>query len=127
MCFSLKLLHSIFKPLRMSIMSEVAHLPSMTPPAPGYNSTSGLLTTPTLLPWEEARMQVHAILIVIIFCFVCFLLLLTFCLHCSINSIPKDSHAANEYSQEREDTTYKCSSSDNQSAGNIVWLVRWTE
>ncbi|KAK5897138.1 hypothetical protein CesoFtcFv8_010227 [Champsocephalus esox] len=106
----------------MSIMSEVAHLPSMTPPAPGYNSTSGLLTTPTLLPWEH--MQVHTILIVIMFCVVCFLLLLaffyTFCFHCSISSIPKDSHAANEYSQEREATTYKCSSSDNQSAGNIV-------
>ncbi|KAK5864868.1 hypothetical protein PBY51_016074 [Eleginops maclovinus] len=105
-------------------MSEVGHLLSMKPPAPSYNSTSGLPITPTLLPWEEAHMQVHTILIVIIFCVVCFLLLLAFvyafCFHCSISSLPKDSHAANEYSQEREDTTYKCSSSDNQSEGNIV-------
>uniref|UniRef100_A0A8P4K9S4 Si:ch73-208h1.4 n=1 Tax=Dicentrarchus labrax TaxID=13489 RepID=A0A8P4K9S4_DICLA len=69
-------------------------------------------------------MQVHTILIVIIFCVVCFLLLLAFfyafCFHCSISSSPKDSQMANRCSLDREDATYKCSSSDNQSVGNIV-------
>ncbi|KAG8004074.1 hypothetical protein GBF38_008159 [Nibea albiflora] len=113
------------------IMPEVAHLASTKPqlftvtPPPDYNATpvtSSLLTTTTLLPWEEAHMQVHTILIVVIFCVVCFLLLLAFfyafCFHCSIRSTPKDT--ANRCSLEREDATYKLSSSDGQSVGNVV-------
>uniref|UniRef100_A0A3Q3QTU2 Uncharacterized protein n=1 Tax=Monopterus albus TaxID=43700 RepID=A0A3Q3QTU2_MONAL len=69
-------------------------------------------------------MQVHTILIVVIFCAVCFLLLLAFfyafCFHCSISSPPKDSHTSKRRSQEREDATYRCSSSDSQSVGNVV-------
>uniref|UniRef100_A0A3B4TGK8 Si:ch73-208h1.4 n=2 Tax=Seriola TaxID=8160 RepID=A0A3B4TGK8_SERDU len=69
-------------------------------------------------------MQVHTILIVVIFCVVCLLLLLAFlyafCFHCSISSSPKDSHRANGCSLDREDATFKCSSSDNQSVGNVV-------
>uniref|UniRef100_A0A3P8TIV8 Si:ch73-208h1.4 n=1 Tax=Amphiprion percula TaxID=161767 RepID=A0A3P8TIV8_AMPPE len=64
------------------------------------------------------------ILIVAIFCVVCFLLLLAFfyafCFHCSINSSLKDSRTANGCSLDREDATYKCSSSDNLSVGNVV-------
>ncbi|KAL7395961.1 hypothetical protein ABVT39_026239 [Epinephelus coioides] len=103
-------------------MPEVAHLPSMKPNA--TQTTSSLLTTTTPFPWEEVHMQVHTILIVVIFCVVCFLLLLAFfyafCFHCSIGSLPKDSRTANRCSLDREDATYKCSSSDNQSVGNIV-------
>ncbi|KAM3613160.1 uncharacterized protein V6R79_021714 [Siganus canaliculatus] len=114
-------------------MSEVAHLASMNPgltsvtPPFSFNAsptTSNLLPTTTLLPWEEAHMQVHTILIVVIFCVVCFLLLLAFfyafCFHCSIASSPKDSNTANTCSLDREDATYKHSSSDNQSVGNTV-------
>uniref|UniRef100_A0A3Q3GV98 Si:ch73-208h1.4 n=1 Tax=Labrus bergylta TaxID=56723 RepID=A0A3Q3GV98_9LABR len=64
------------------------------------------------------------ILIVVIFCVVCLLLLLAFfyafCLHCSISSSPKDSHIASRGSLEREDATYRCSSPENQSVGNVV-------
>lgn len=113
-------------------MPEVAHLPSMKPSPPGLNATlmtSSLLTTTTtttttLLPWEEVHLQVHTILIVVIFCVVCFLLLLAFfyafCFHCSIGPLPKDTRTANGCSLDREDATYKCSSSDSQSVGNVV-------
>ncbi|KAK9518008.1 hypothetical protein VZT92_023337 [Zoarces viviparus] len=108
-------------------MPEVNHMPSMKPPPPSFNATlttlAPLITT-TLLPWVEVHMQVHTILIVVIFCGACFLLLLAFfyafCFHCSIGSLPKDSHTANGGSVGREDTTYRHSSSDNQPAGNIV-------
>lgn len=141
MSFSLQL-QSILKATEgthPSIMPEVTHLASTKPqlftvtPPPNYNATpvtSSLLATTTLLPWEDAHMQVHTILIVVIFCVVCFLLLLAFfyafCFHCSISSTPKDSHEANRCSLEREDATYKHSSSDGQSVGNVVWLGHWT-
>lgn len=108
------------------IMPEVTHLATMqallptVTPRPTVGATSGPLTTTTLPPWEEA----HTILIVIIFSFVSFLLLLaffyTFYFHCSISSSPKDSQAANTCNQEREDATYRCSSSDDQSMVNVV-------
>ncbi|CAK6956544.1 hypothetical protein GBF38_008159 [Scomber scombrus] len=114
-------------------MAEVAHLASMQPnlltvtPSPNFNvtqTTISLQTTTTLLPWEEVNMQVHTILIVVIFCVVIFLLLVTlfyaFCFHCSINTSTKDSHAANGCSLDREDATFKHSSSDGQSVGNVV-------
>eukprot|EP00064_Thunnus_orientalis_P015433 superscaffoldBa00002859_g15485 len=114
-------------------MPQVAHLASMQPdlptvtPRPSFNvtqTTFSLLTTTTLLPWEEVHMQVHTILIVVIFCVVCFLLLLAFfyafCFHCSINATPKDSQTANGCSLDREDATFKRSSSDGQSVGNVV-------
>lgn len=104
-------------------------LPTVTP-QPSFSAApftlSVLTTTTTQLPRDEFHMQVHTILIVVIFCVVCLLLLLAFlyafCLHCSISSSPKDSNGATGCSLEREDATYKCSSSDNQSVGNIVWL-----
>ncbi|GLD67281.1 ADP-ribosylation factor-like protein 3 [Lates japonicus] len=115
------------------IMPEVAHLASMKPqlptatPGPSFNATPttlSVLTTTVSFPWEELHMQVHTILIVVIFCVVCLLLLLAFfyafCFHCSIGSSPKDSHRANGCSLDREEATYKCSSSDNQSVGNVV-------
>lgn len=121
------------------IMPEVIHLASLKPllptvtPPPSFSVTpvtSSLLTTTTLPPWEEVHLQVHTILIVVIFCVVCFLLLLAFlyafCFHCSIGSWPKDSNTANTCNLEREDATYRCSSSDNQSMGNVVWLEYWT-
>uniref|UniRef100_A0A3B3BFU5 Si:ch73-208h1.4 n=1 Tax=Oryzias melastigma TaxID=30732 RepID=A0A3B3BFU5_ORYME len=64
------------------------------------------------------------ILIVIVFCVVCLLLLLAFfyafCFHFSIRSSQKDSNAANECSLDPEDATFKRSSSDNQSVGNVI-------
>uniref|UniRef100_A0A3P8VU51 Si:ch73-208h1.4 n=1 Tax=Cynoglossus semilaevis TaxID=244447 RepID=A0A3P8VU51_CYNSE len=69
-------------------------------------------------------MQVHAILIIFIFCVVCLLLVLAllyaFCFHCSISSSSKDSHRANTCHLDREDATYKCSSTELQSVGNMV-------
>ncbi|KAK2904088.1 hypothetical protein Q8A73_010745 [Channa argus] len=112
------------------IMPEVTHLASMlsqsttvtTELSFSRTGTTLLTTTTTLLPWEELHIQVQTILIVVIFCVVCFLLLLAFlyafCFHCSIGSSPKEM--GNECSLDREDATYKCSSSDNQSVGNIV-------
>lgn len=117
-------------------MPQVTHLKpqlhTVTPP-PSSNATPitfSFLPTTTLLPWEEVHMQVHTILIVIIFCVVCFLLLLAFfyafCFHCSIGSLPKDTRSDNRCSLDREDATYKCSSTDTQSVGNVVWLEHRT-
>lgn len=136
MSSSLKLPQTIPEPLRAHILPftpEVALLasanpqsPTMTPPpssAPTASSLQNAIIATTLLPWEEVHMQVHTILIVVIFCVVCLLLLLAFfyafCFHCSIKSSPKDSD--NRCSMDREDATYKRSSSDNQSVGNVVW------
>ncbi|KAA8588990.1 hypothetical protein FQN60_010335 [Etheostoma spectabile] len=113
---------------RLPVMPEVVHLPSMKPPPPSFNAiptnSSFLTTTTTQLPLEQVHMQVHTMLIIFIFCVVCFLLLLTFfyafCFHCSIGSLPKDSHTTKRCSLEHEDATYKFSSSDNQSVGNVV-------
>ena len=120
-------------------MPEVTPLTSMKPtltsvtPQPSVNATSlnlGALTPTPPLPWEELHMQVHTILITVIFCVVCLLLLLAFtyafCIHCSIGPSPKDSHRANGCSPDREDATYKRSSSDGPSVGNVVWLGIWT-
>ncbi|KAM7389683.1 hypothetical protein PAMP_023646 [Pampus punctatissimus] len=112
-------------------MPEVARMASMQPylttvtqPTNTTRMTFSLLTTTTPRPWEEVHMQVHAILIVVIFCVVCFLLLLAFfyafCFHCSISASPKDSHTNNGCSLDREDATFKHSSSDGQSVGNVV-------
>ncbi|CAJ1058575.1 hypothetical protein GBF38_008159 [Xyrichtys novacula] len=114
-------------------MTEVALLASLKPQlttsthhsvSASSETLNSLTTTDSLTSWEEAHMQVHTILIVIIFGAVCSLLLLAFfyafCLHCSISSSPKDLHLANRGSLEREDATYRCSSSDNQSMGNVV-------
>ncbi|KAM9412807.1 uncharacterized protein ACWYII_024893 isoform 1-T3 [Salvelinus alpinus] len=81
--------------------------------------------TPTPYPWmEEEHMQVHTILIVIIFCVVCFLLLVAFfyafCIRCTLKPSPKDSRPAHSCSLEREDATFCRSSSDCQSVGNVV-------
>ncbi|CAB1432654.1 unnamed protein product [Pleuronectes platessa] len=108
------------------LTSMKPHLPTVTA-QPSFNATSlnlGALTTTTQLPWEELHMQVHTILITVIFCVVCLLLLLafayTFCLHCSIGPSPRDSHRAGGCSPDREDATFKRSSSDGQSVGNVV-------
>lgn len=102
-------------------------VPSMEPPSPSVNAsltTSGTLTTTTLVPWDQAHLQGHTILIVVIFSVVCFLLLFAFfyafCFHCSIGLIAKDSRAANGSSPDREEATYRCSSTDNQPVENIV-------
>lgn len=116
------------------IMTEVTNPLSLEPQLPtvtpqhSFIATSKTLnfltSTDALIPWEEVHMQVHTILIVIIFGVVCLLLLLaffyTFCLHCSIISSPKASHMTKRGSLEREDATFRRSSSDNQSVGNVV-------
>ncbi|KAK2849214.1 hypothetical protein Q5P01_009048 [Channa striata] len=128
-CFNTGRNKIFLKSTRPPIMPEAAHLASMKPHSPTVTTEPSfraagttLLTTTTLVPWEELHMQVHTILIVVIFCVVCFLLLLAFlyafCFHCSIGPSPKDT--GNECSLDREDATYKCSSSDNQSVANIV-------
>lgn len=65
-------------------------------------------------------LHVHTILIVIIFCTVCFLLLVaffyTFCFRCTLGPSPKDGRQ-NALSLEREDATYRRSSS---SLGNAI-------
>lgn len=112
-------------------MAEDALQASAEPQSPSVTSSAGFNGTSTasslqttLLPWEEVHMQVHSILIVVIFCVVCLLLLLAFlyafCFHCSISSPPKDSNTTKRGSLDREDATYKCSSSDSQSVGNVV-------
>lgn len=104
-------------------MPGVTHSASMKPPfpvgtpSPGFSASA---TSTTLPPLEEMHMQVHTVLIVTIFCIVCLLLLLAFiyafCLHCSIDSSPKDL----PMTLEREDTTYRCTSSENHSVRNMV-------
>ncbi|MGH0118273.1 UNVERIFIED_CONTAM: hypothetical protein FKN15_049294 [Acipenser sinensis] len=63
--------------------------------------------------FEESHMRVHTILIIIIFCIVCFLLLVAFfyafCFHCSTASVPKDSRG--KCNLDREDATFRRSSS----------------
>lgn len=90
-------------------------------PSPGF-SASATSTTPP--PLEDVHMQVHTILIVAMFCVVCLLLLLAFiyafCLHCSIDSSPKELHVANTWNLEHEDATYRCTSSETHSVGNMV-------
>ncbi|KAL6473936.1 hypothetical protein MHYP_G00174970 [Metynnis hypsauchen] len=85
-----------------------------------------MTTTPTILPSlqpGEDYMNVHNIIIVIIFCMVCFLLLMaffyTFCFHCTLKSSAKDSHTNAGCSMEREDATYRRSSSS-PSLGNTI-------
>uniref|UniRef100_A0A3B4AZM1 Uncharacterized protein n=1 Tax=Periophthalmus magnuspinnatus TaxID=409849 RepID=A0A3B4AZM1_9GOBI len=69
-------------------------------------------------------MQAHTIIIIIIFCGVCLLLVLafgyTFCFHCSIRTLPRDRQMTNGCSLDREDATYKCSSSECRSLANII-------
>lgn len=113
------------------VMSDVPSMASMNPepltvtPDPSLmpRLTSGLPTT-TLLPWEEQNMQVHTVLIIIIFCVVCFLLLVAFfyafCIRCSVGPSQKGSQMARGCSLEREDATFRRSSSDGQSVGNVV-------
>lgn len=119
----------------ISIMPEDAYLSSMKPPFPTLTphpsfdaspTAFSLLTTTALLPRERFHIEGSTLLIVVIFCVV-FVLLLSaffyaFCFHCSIGTSLKDSHADNGCSLDHEDATYKCSSSDNQSVGNVVWL-----
>lgn len=106
-------------------MQNATRLASIRPPLPTESSallaattTNTIPTTSTeLLPlWEE----LYIVTVIVIFSSVCFLLLLalsyTFCFHCSIASVPKDSRAANGSHMEREDATYRCSSPD----GNVV-------
>lgn len=113
-------------------MQEVTQLTSVKPNlATDHSATPTafcLLTTAAFLPQESRHMEVHTILIVIVFCVVCLLLLLAFfyafCFHFSIGSSQKDSNTGNECSLDPEDATYKHSSSDNQSVGNVIWLDR---
>ncbi|KAJ8015310.1 hypothetical protein DPEC_G00024800 [Dallia pectoralis] len=74
--------------------------------------------------WEEERMQVHTILIVVIFSVVCFLLFVaffyTFCFRCSLEPSSKERRSTRGCSLEREDATFCRSSSDCQSVGNVV-------
>jgi len=86
----------------------------------------------------EAYLQVHSILITAVFSAVCLLLVgafvYAFCFHCSIRPSPSDPegppsrrrqprpahHHSHSYSLDREDATYRLSSSDGPSAGNVV-------
>lgn len=119
-------------------MAYITHSASVKPPLPAGTPSSIFSASPTsssftdvaLPPPGDVRMQVHAILIVGIFCVVCLLLLTAFvyafCLHCSIGSSPKDLHLEDAtWNLEREDATYRCTSSENHSVGNTVWLDYW--
>uniref|UniRef100_A0A3B1K3C2 Si:ch73-208h1.4 n=1 Tax=Astyanax mexicanus TaxID=7994 RepID=A0A3B1K3C2_ASTMX len=68
-------------------------------------------------------MHVPNIIIVSIFCVVCFLLLVAFfyafCFRCTLQSSPKDGRNEAGCSVEREDATYRRSSS-NPSLGNTI-------
>lgn len=101
-------------------MPEVTHMASVKPALPTVNPEApSILTSPPLPLWE-----VHTIVIVVIFCVVCFLLLVSVfyasCFHWSIALSPKHSHTANTCNLEREDTTFRRTSSDNQSQGNVI-------
>lgn len=112
-------------------MPDVPHSASTKPlfpigtPSLALNaSATPSLFTDAAPPLDDVPMQVHTIVTVAIFCFVCLLLLsacvYAFCLHCSIGSSPKELHAADGWDLEREDTTYRCTSSENHSVGNVV-------
>ncbi|KAL4631342.1 hypothetical protein GN956_G15430 [Arapaima gigas] len=82
--------------------------------------------TPTTLPGfpsDDPHVRAHTILIVIIFCVVCFLLLVaffyTFCFRCTMDPLPKDARSAPSSSMDREDATFHRSSSC-PSAGNSI-------
>ncbi|KAK7922810.1 hypothetical protein WMY93_009712 [Mugilogobius chulae] len=104
--------------------TEVSQLPfwSTMPNFDARLLSSAPVTPP--LPQEETTLQAHTIIIIIIFCGVCLLLLLaflyTFCFHCSIKTPPRDLQMTNGCSLDREDATYKCSSSEFQSVPNVV-------
>lgn len=115
------------------IMPDVTHSASIKPPLPIETPSLGLNASaiPSLFadatlppPLDDMHMQVHTILTVAIFCFVCLLLLsacvYASCLHCSIGSSPKELHAADGWDLEREDATYRCTSTENYSVGNVV-------
>ena len=93
----------------------ISNLTTLTPPSSA---------TPTLVPWETEHLQVHTIVIVVIFCVVCFLLLVAFfyafCFRCSLEPSAKDPGSARRSSLDREDATYGCSSSEGQSVANAV-------
>uniref|UniRef100_A0A3B3SFL1 Si:ch73-208h1.4 n=1 Tax=Paramormyrops kingsleyae TaxID=1676925 RepID=A0A3B3SFL1_9TELE len=77
-------------------------------------------------PELYAHVRVHTILIIIVFCVVCFLLLTaffyTFCFRCTMEPQPKDGRCdrpAPRCSVDREDATFRCSSSS-PSVGNSI-------
>ncbi|KAJ8337577.1 hypothetical protein SKAU_G00365430 [Synaphobranchus kaupii] len=83
----------------------------------------GLLTAELGFPSDDTHMHVHTILIVIIFCVVCFLLLVAFfyafCFRCTLEPLPKDGRPAPSCSLDREDATFRRSSSC-PSEGNSI-------
>ncbi|MEQ2221732.1 hypothetical protein ILYODFUR_018677 [Ilyodon furcidens] len=109
-------------------MPVVTHFASVKPWLPtSFNATPtalSLLTSTTVLPKDRHLMELHTIVIIVIFCVVCFLLLLAIfyasCFHFSIGSSRKESRSTNGCSVEAEDTTYKHSSFENQSVQNAV-------
>ncbi len=101
-------------------MSGVAHL-SSEGYVGGGNVTSAV--TPTF-PSEDTYTHVHTILIVIVFCIVCFLLLVAFfyafCFYFTLQTSPKDGQKNSSCSLDREDATFRRSSSS-PSLGNTIW------
>ncbi|RXN28383.1 ADP-ribosylation factor 3 [Labeo rohita] len=104
----------------LAVMSGVAHLSSE---ASAYVTSAVTPTFSPGFPSEDTYTYVHTILIVIIFCIVCFLLLVAFfyafCFHCTLQTSPKDGRKNSGCSLDREDATFRRSSSS-PSLGNTI-------
>lgn len=110
------------------IMSGGTPLASMKPAFPSGTASPAFSasTAPSLFidttppPVEDINL--------IVFC-ICFLLFLVvsyaFFLQNIIRNTRKNLRKAKMWQMQREETTYRRSSSDNQSVGNMVWLVYW--
>ncbi|CAL8355180.1 unnamed protein product [Merluccius merluccius] len=89
-------------------------------------TTTTTTTRTTLLPSAgEDYLQLHSVLIIVLFSVVCLLLLVaffyTFCFRCSIQPTPKAPRQDPcQGSLDREDATYRHSSSNPPSVGNVV-------
>lgn len=110
----------------VSAMTDALFQSSGGPTSPLTPSEPTPAPTPTLFPGfppYDTHMRVHTILIVIIFCVVCFLLLVAFfyafCFRCTLEPLPKDRRPAPRCSIDREEATFRRSSSC-PSVGNSI-------
>lgn len=87
------------------------------------SSSTILLTELPNPPSSGDHISINIIIIIIIFCMVCLLLLVaffyTFCFHCTLQPTPKDQSKGTSNTVEREDATFRRTSSS-VTLGNAV-------
>lgn len=112
-----------------AIMPDVTRLASMKPAFPSGTASPGfvpstarsIFTDTTLPPLEDVNMQGQGIFIFSMFFATCLLLLLVFFYIFWLKiTITKNMRMAHMWEMEREDATYRRSSSETQSVGNMV-------